>query len=60
MKRFEYKTVDLIPTWSLNLGKKTAEYLERLDKLGQEGWTLISGNENWKYSLFVREIEETL
>ncbi|WP_267888286.1 hypothetical protein [Merdimmobilis hominis] len=39
-------------------GKKNAEYLERLDKLGREGWMLISGNENWKYSLFVREMEE--
>ncbi len=58
MKRFEYKTVDLSPTWSLDPEKKNAEYLERLDKLGQEGWMLVSGNENWKYSLFVREIEE--
>ncbi len=50
--------MDLSPTWSLDPEKKNAEHLERLAKLGQEGWMLVSGNENWKYSLFVREIEE--
>lgn len=38
VKRFEYKMVDLSPTWSLDPGKKNAKYLERLAQAGREGW----------------------
>ncbi len=48
MKRFEYKMVDLSPTWSLD-PEKERRVPGTLGQAGREGWMLISGNENWKY-----------
>ncbi len=57
MKKYEYKWIDLSPTWSLNKDSKMNEMMDRLNELGQEGWLLISGLELGKYSVFVREIQ---
>lgn len=58
MKKYEYKWVDLSPTWSLDSNKKMNELIDRLNELGQEGWIIVSGVEIAKYAVFMREISE--
>ena len=58
MKRYEYKWVDLSPTWTLDNNKKMNELIDRLNELGQDGWVILSGFEIAKYAVFVREISE--
>ena len=55
-QKIEYMTMDLSPSWSLDLEKKHLETLEKLNKLGNDGWILISGMENLKYATFIRII----
>lgn len=52
--KIEYMTKDLSPKWSLDLEKKHNELIEELNKLGNEGWILISGIENLKCATFMR------
>lgn len=33
-------------------------YIEKLNEYGKQGWRLISGTDDWKYSIFEREIED--
>jgi hypothetical protein len=58
MKKYEYKNVDLSPTWTLNNDKKQAEMIDRLNELGKDGWIAVSGFEFIKYTVFMREIPE--
>ena len=55
-QKIEYMTIDLSPSWSLDLEKKHLETIEKLNKLGSDGWILISGVENLKYATFMRII----
>ena len=52
----EYMTKDLSSSWSLDLEKKHNEMIEELNRLGNDGWILISGIENLKYATFMRII----
>ena len=54
--KVEYMTKDLSSSWSLDLGKKHNEMIEELNRLGNDGWILISGIENLKYATFMRII----
>lgn len=60
--KVEYMTTDLSSSWSLDLEKKHSEMIEKLNRLGDDGWILISGIENLKYATFMRIIdrEDTL
>lgn len=58
MKKYEYKWVDLSPTWTLDSEKKMKELISRLNEMGQEGWVIVSGTEIAKYTVLVREIPE--
>jgi len=58
VKKYEYKSVDLSPTWTLDNNKKQAELIARLNELGNDGWILISGVEFVKYAVCMREIPE--
>lgn len=60
--KVEYMTKDLSSGWSLDLEKKHGEMIEELNRLGDDGWILISGIENPKYATFMRIIdrEDTL
>ena len=58
MKKYEYKWLDLSPTWTLDNEKKMKELVSRLNELGQEGWVIVSGTEIAKYTVFMREIPE--
>lgn len=58
MKKYEYKCIDLSPTWTFNKEEKLNELMDRLNELGKEGWILISGIEIAKYSVFMREVSE--
>ncbi len=58
MKKYEYMTVDLSPTWTLDLNKKQAELISRLNELGEDGWVLISGLEFTKTAVCMREVPE--
>ena len=33
-------------------------YIEKLNEYGKQGWRLISGTDDWKYSIFEREIDD--
>ena len=55
-QKIEYMTTDLSPSWSLDSEKKHLETIEKLNKLGDDGWILISGMENLKYATFIRII----
>ena len=52
--KVEYMTKDLSSSWSLDLEKKHNEMIEELNRLGNDGWILISGIENLKYATFMR------
>lgn len=54
--KVEYMTKDLSSSWSLDLEKKHNEMIEELNRLGNDGWILISGIENLKYATFMRII----
>ena len=51
-------TVDLSAESSFNVHVKLDRYIEKLNECGRQGWRLISGTEDWKYSFFEREIED--
>lgn len=56
-QKVEYMTKDLSPSWSLDGEKKHHEMIEELNRLGNDGWILISGTENLKYATFMRIID---
>lgn len=58
MKRYEYMAVDLSAESSLIVRVKLDRYIEKLNEYGRQGWRLISGTDDWKYSIFERELEE--
>lgn len=58
MKRYEYMTADLSAEPSFNVHTKLIRYIEKLNEYGKQGWRLISGTDDWKYSIFEREIED--
>lgn len=58
MKRYEYMTADLSAEPSFNVHTKLIRYIEKLNEYGKQGWRLISGTEDLKYSIFEREIED--
>ena len=58
MKRYEYMTVDLSAEPSFNVHVKLDRYIAKLNEYGKQGWRLISGTDDWKYSIFEREIED--
>ena len=37
---------------------KKYEYMKKLNEYGKQGWRLISGMDDWKYSIFEREIDD--
>ena len=50
--------VDLSAEPSFNVHVKLEKYIEKLNAYGKQGWRLISGTDDWKYSIFEREIDE--
>ena len=50
MKKYEYMTVDLCAEPSVNVHIKLERYIEKLNEYGKQGWRLISGTDDWKYS----------
>ena len=58
MKTYEYMAVDLSAEPSFNVHVKLEKYIEKLNAYGKQGWRLISGTDDWKYSIFEREIDE--
>ena len=58
MKRYEYMTADLSAEPSFNVHVKMERYIEQLNKYGKQRWRLISGTEDWKYSVFEREVDD--
>ncbi len=58
MKKYEYMTVDLSAEPSFNVYIKLDRYIEKLNEYGKQGWRLISGTDDWKYSIFEREIDD--
>ena len=40
-------------------GVKMERYIEKLNEYGRQGWRLISGTDDWKFSVFEREIDES-
>ena len=58
MKTYEYMAVDLSAEPSLNVHVKLEKYIEKLNAYGKQGWRLISGTDDLKYSIFEREIDE--
>ena len=58
MKKYEYMTVDLSAEPSFNVHIKLDRYIEKLNEYGKQGWRLISGMDDWKYSIFEREIDD--
>ena len=59
MKKDEYMTVDLSAEPSFSVHVKTGRCIEKLDGYGRQGWRLISGTDDWKFSVFEREIDES-
>ena len=59
MKKYEYMTVDLSAEPSFNVHVKMERYIEKLNEYGRQGWRLISGTDDWKFSVFEREIDES-
>ena len=57
MKRYEYMSVDLSAEPAFNVHVKLQRYIDQLNEYGYQGWRLISGSDDWKYSIFEREIE---
>lgn len=57
-EKYEYMTADLGAEPSFNVHKKMERYIEKLNEYGRQGWRLISGTDDWKYSVFEREIED--
>ncbi len=51
-------TVDLSAEPSFNVRIKLERYIEKLNEYGKPGWRLISGTDDWKYSIFEREIDD--
>ena len=51
-------TVDLSVEPSLNLRGNLEGYVAKLNEYGKDGWRLISGMDDWKYTIFEREVEE--
>ena len=60
MKKYEYMTVDLSAEPSFNVHIKLERYIEKLNEYGKQGWRLISGTDDWKYSIFEREIDDVV
>ena len=59
MKKYEYMTVDLSAEPSFNVHVKMERYIEKLNEYGRQGRRLISGTDDWKFSVFEREIDES-
>ena len=59
MKKYEYMTVDLSAEPSFNVHVKMERYIEKLNEYGRQGGRLISGTDDWKFSGFEREIDES-
>lgn len=57
MKKYEYMTVDLSAKPTFNVQVKMEQYIEKLNEYGKQGWRLISGTDDWRCSVFEREIE---
>lgn len=55
MKKYEYMTVDLSAEPSFNVHIKLYRYIEKLNEYGKQGWRLISGTDDWKYSILEPE-----
>ena len=58
MKRYEYMGADLSAEPSFLVQVKWERYIEKLNEYGKQGWRLISGTDDWKYSVFEREFDE--
>ena len=58
MKKYECMTVDLSAEPSFNVHIKLDRYIEKLNEYGKQGWRLISGTDDCKYSIFEREIDD--
>ena len=58
MKTYEYMAVDLSAEPSFNVHVKLEKYIEKLNAYGKQGWRLISGTDDWKYSIFEHEIDD--
>lgn len=56
VKKVEYMSVNLSPTWSINAQRKQNELIDRLNELGSEGWILVSGISELQYATFMRII----
>lgn len=56
LKKYEYKWIDLRMPWSMDSNKQMNDFIDKLNKLGQEGWILVSGVEVAKYAVVMREI----
>ena len=50
MKKYEYMTVDLRAEPAVNVHIKLERKKEKLNEYGKQGWRLISGTDDWKYS----------
>ena len=59
MKKDEYMTVERSAEPSFNVHVKMERYIEKLNEYGRQGWRLISGTDDWKFSVFEREIDES-
>ena len=58
MKTYEYMAVDLSAEPSFNVHVKLEKYIEKLNAYGKQGWRLISGTDDWTYSIFERESDD--
>ncbi len=59
MKRYEYMWRSLVPQGGLfDVQGKVDQFVYELNRLGQEGWMLMSGVDSWHVCLFMREIPE--
>ncbi|HIS04327.1 MAG TPA: DUF4177 domain-containing protein [Candidatus Pullichristensenella avicola] len=58
MKTYEYMAVDLSAEPSFNVHVKLEKYIEKLNAYGKQGWRLISGTDDGKYSIFERESDD--
>ena len=56
MKKYEYKSIDLSPSFGWDNNRKQSELVDRLNELGKDGWILVSGVASSKYSVVMREI----
>lgn len=50
-------TVDLGADPSFYIHIKLQRDIEKMNEYGKQGWWLIFGTDDWKYTIFEREIE---